>query len=45
MNIIDKFHNWRRKQRWNKQYKKGRWDNLRKPIEADRYKTIINHGC
>lgn len=42
MNIIDKFHNWRRKQRWNKQYRKGRWNNLRNPIEADRYKTIIN---
>ncbi|MBC8753697.1 class I SAM-dependent methyltransferase [Kordia sp. YSTF-M3] len=42
MNLIDKFHNWRRKQRWNKQYKKGRWDNLRNPIEANRYKTIID---
>lgn len=42
MNILDKFHNWRRKLRWNKQYRKGRWDNLRNPIEADRYKTIIN---
>jgi len=42
MNIIDKFHNWRRKQRWNRQYKSGRWNNLKKPIEASRYKTIID---
>jgi len=40
MNIIDKFHNWRRKQRWNKQYKKGRWNSLKKPIESSRYLTI-----
>ena len=42
MNIIDKFDNWRRKQRWNKQYKKGRWNNLKNPIEASRYNTIKN---
>jgi SAM-dependent methyltransferase len=41
MNLIDKFHNWRRKLRWNKQYRKGRWDNLRNPIEAERYYTIM----
>ncbi|RAJ13159.1 class I SAM-dependent methyltransferase [Olleya aquimaris] len=41
MNIINRFHNWRRKQRWNKQYKNGRWENLKKPIEAERYRTII----
>ncbi|KAB8155322.1 methyltransferase domain-containing protein [Kordia sp. TARA_039_SRF] len=41
MNLLDKFHNWRRKQRWNKQYRKGRWDNLRNPIEAERYYTIM----
>jgi trans-aconitate methyltransferase len=40
MNILDKFHNWRRKQRWNRQYKKGRWNSLKKPIEASRYHTI-----
>ncbi|GGG57514.1 class I SAM-dependent methyltransferase [Bizionia arctica] len=40
MKIIDKFHNWRRKKRWDRQYKKGRWDNLKKPIEASRYHTI-----
>ncbi|PTM07930.1 MAG: class I SAM-dependent methyltransferase [Bacteroidetes bacterium] len=42
MNIIDKFHNWRRKQRWNKQYKNGRWKNLRNDIESERYKTIVD---
>lgn len=41
MNIIDKFHNWRRKQRWNKQYKSGRWKNLRSDKERERYSTII----
>jgi len=41
MNIIDKFHNWRRKQRWNRQYKSGRWKNLRGDKERGRYKTII----
>jgi trans-aconitate methyltransferase len=43
MNIIDKFHNWRRKQRWNRQYKKGRWNSLKKPIEASRYHTIKDY--
>jgi trans-aconitate methyltransferase len=42
MNIIDKFHNWRRKQRWNRQYKSGRWKNLRGDKERGRYKTIID---
>ncbi|MCB0462720.1 MAG: class I SAM-dependent methyltransferase [Flavobacteriaceae bacterium] len=42
MNIIDKFHNWRRKQRWNRQYKSGRWKNLRNDIERERYATIID---
>lgn len=43
MNIIDKFHNWRRKQRWNKQYRRGRWENLKGEIESIRYKTIIDY--
>jgi trans-aconitate methyltransferase len=42
MNIIDKFHNWRRKQRWNRQYKSGRWKNLREDKERGRYKAIID---
>lgn len=42
MNFIDKFHNWRRKLRWNKQYKKGRWDNLKGEVERIRYQTITN---
>jgi trans-aconitate methyltransferase len=42
MNIIDKFHNWRRKQRWNRQYKSGRWKNLRGDKERGRYETIID---
>lgn len=43
MNIIDKFHNWRRKLRWNKQYKSGRWDNLNNERESIRYKTIVEN--
>ena len=43
MNTIDKFHNWRRKQRWNKQYKKGRWDNLKSDRERIRYESIVNY--
>ncbi|MEJ6793041.1 MAG: class I SAM-dependent methyltransferase [Lacinutrix sp.] len=41
MNFKDKFHNWRRKQRWNKQYRKGRWDNLKGEKERSRYEKII----
>ena len=43
MNIIDKFHNWRRKQRWNRQYKSGRWDNLKGEKETIRYQRIIKY--
>jgi 2-polyprenyl-3-methyl-5-hydroxy-6-metoxy-1,4-benzoquinol methylase len=42
MNIIDKFHNWRRKMRWNRQYKSGRWENLKSERERVRYDTIID---
>lgn len=43
MNLLDKFHNWRRKQRWNRQYKKGRWQSLRSEKEASRYQKIIEY--
>lgn len=43
MNLLDKFHNWRRKQRWNRQYKKGRWQSLRSEKEALRYQKIIEY--
>lgn len=42
MNLLDKFHHWRRKQRWNKQYKSGRWDSLQDEKEAKRYQTIVD---
>lgn len=42
MNLIDRFHHWRRKIRWNKQYKKGRWENLKNELEALRYQKIID---
>ncbi len=43
MNILDKFHNWRRKRRWNKQYRHGKWDNLKSEKEAKRYYQIIDY--
>lgn len=43
MNIVDKFHNWRRKLRWNKQYRKGRWESLKKEKEKVRYFKIIEY--
>ncbi len=49
MSIIEKFHHWRRKIRWNKQYKSGRWDSLESEKELKRYKKIIefidNYGA
>jgi len=43
MNLIDKFHHWRRKLRWNKQYKSGRWDSLQSEKELGRYKQIVSY--
>jgi 2-polyprenyl-3-methyl-5-hydroxy-6-metoxy-1,4-benzoquinol methylase len=43
MNIIDKFHHWRRKLRWDKQYKSGRWDSLQSEKEAFRYQQIVEY--
>ena len=40
MNILDKFHHWRRRRRWNKQYRSGRWQNLKNDIETGRYLKI-----
>lgn len=42
MNLLDKFHNWRRMHRWNRQYRKGRWNNLRSDKEVSRYQKIID---
>ncbi len=43
MNLLDKFHHWRRKRRWNKQYKSGRWESLKSEIEAKRYYQILDY--
>lgn len=43
MDALDKFHNWRRKLRWNKQYRKGRWDSLKTNKELSRYATIVGY--
>ena len=43
MNILDKFHHWRRKMRWDKQYKSGRWDSLQSEKEAKRYQQIVDY--
>ena len=41
MNLIERFHHWRRKMRWDKQYKSGRWDSLQSEKELSRYEKII----
>ena len=41
LSYLDKFHIWRRKLRWNRQYKNGRWDYLKNDAEAPRYAKII----
>lgn len=43
MNLLNKFHHWRRKRRWNKQYKSGRWDSLKSELEAKRYYQILDY--
>jgi len=43
MNLLDKFHHWRRKRRWNKQYRSGRWESLKSELEAKRYHQIIDY--
>jgi trans-aconitate methyltransferase len=43
LSLIDKFHHWRRKMRWNKQYKKGKWDYLANEREAVRYDKIAEY--
>lgn len=42
LSFLDQFHIWRRKIRWNRQYKKGRWDYLKNDIEAPRYAKILD---
>ncbi len=42
MNILDKFHHWRRKMRWDKQYKSGHWDSLASEKELKRYQQIVD---
>ncbi|GEQ85842.1 hypothetical protein ULMS_13500 [Patiriisocius marinistellae] len=43
MNILDKFNHWRRKMRWDKQYKNGRWDSLASEKELKRYQQIVRY--
>jgi SAM-dependent methyltransferase len=43
MNILDKFHHWRRKRRWDKQYQRGQWENLKSEQESARYYQIIDY--
>lgn len=43
MNRINKFHNWRRQLRWNRQYNNGRWNILKSDIEIVRYQQIIDY--
>lgn len=41
LSFLEQFHIWRRKIRWNRQYKKGRWEYLKNDIEAPRYAKIL----
>jgi len=41
LSLLDQFHIWRRKIRWNQQYKKGRWEYLKNNVEAPRYAKIL----
>ena len=41
LSLLDQFHIWRRKIRWNRQYKKGRWEYLKNNVEAPRYAKIL----
>ena len=43
MNILQRFHHWRRKRRWNKQYRSGRWESLKSEREAARYYKIVEY--
>lgn len=43
LSLIDRFHHWRRKRRWDKQYKKGKWDYLANEREAVRYQKITDY--
>lgn len=43
MNLFNRFHHWRRKRRWNKQYKSGRWESLKSDLEAKRYHQILEY--
>jgi len=43
MNILDKFHHWRRKRRWDRQYRAGHWENLKSEEESKRYYQIIDY--
>lgn len=43
MNLLKKFHHWRRKRRWDKQYKSGRWESLKSDLEAKRYNQILDY--
>ena len=41
LSLLDQFHIWRRKIRWNRQYKKGLWEYLKNNVEAPRYAKIL----
>jgi|TARA_Y100000385_G_scaffold289973_1_gene361244 SAM-dependent methyltransferase len=43
LSFIDRFNIWRRKMRWNRQYKKGKWDYLKNNEEGPRYDKIIEY--
>lgn len=43
LSFLDRFNIWRRKLRWNRQYRNGKWNYLKNDIEAPRYDRILNY--
>ena len=43
LSFIDKFHIWRKRMRWDRQYKKGKWEFLKNDLESHRYSKIAEY--
>ena len=44
LSLKDRFHHWRRKMRWNRQYKKGKWDYLNNGRFAESARQQSRHS-
>lgn len=43
LSFIDKFHIWRKRMRWDRKYKKGKWEFLKNDLESHRYAKIAEY--